>query len=351
MTLRETTFRNRLWVAAMCMYSTPDGIPGRWHARHLSQFAVGGAGLIMTEATAVSPEGRISPRDAGIWSDAHRDAWAEIVADVHEAGARAGMQLAHAGRKASTWWPFSGRSGYVTPEEGGWSTVGPSAIGYADYPAPQALDEAGIAAVVADHVAAARRAVDAGFDVLEVHAAHGYLLHQFLSPLTNHRTDAWGGSPEARAALVVAVVKALREEVGDSVALFVRFSGTDGAEGGLTADDVAQAAAWVREAGADLCDISSGGLVPQQVINAHPGYQVPLAETVRAAAGPVAAVGIIIEPEQAEGILEAGQADAIFAARAWLRNPHLGLAWSNTLGGPADLWPPQYERASRPVKR
>ncbi|WP_456284820.1 NADH:flavin oxidoreductase/NADH oxidase [Microbacterium sp. JZ101] len=349
LTVRETTFRNRLWVSPMCMYSAEDGVVNDWHHVHLAQFASGGAGLVMSEAAAVSPEGRISPRDAGIWNDAQRDAWAEVVAAIHARGALAAVQLAHAGRKGSTWWPFADAEGSVPIEEGGWPTVAPSPVAFDGYAVPQELDEAGIAQVISDFRAAARRALDAGFDVVEVHAAHGYLLHEFLSPLSNQRTDGWGGSPEGRARLLLEVVRAVRAEVGDGVPVFVRFSATDWAPGGLEVEVVATAATWAHEAGADLFDISTGGLVRHQRIEPGPGYQVPHAARIRELTGlPTAAVGIITSGEQAEEVLAEGAADAVFAGREFLRDPHFALRAAAELGEPADaLWPPQYLRAHR----
>ena len=252
MTIRATEIANRLWVAPMCMYSAENGVPNDWHHVHLSQFASGGAGLIVAEATAVVPEGRISPRDTGIWNDEQRDAWVPIVESIHARGAVAGIQLAHAGRKASTWWPFAGRGhGSVPLDEGGWTAFAPSAIAYRGYAEPRALDAAGIEAVVEGFVAGARRAVEAGFDVLEIHAAHGYLLHEFLSPLSNQRTDEYGGSLENRARLLLRIVTDVRAAVGDAVPLFVRFSGTDAADGGWNVEDTATVAVWAAEAGAE----------------------------------------------------------------------------------------------------
>ncbi|MER7798577.1 NADH:flavin oxidoreductase/NADH oxidase [Microbacterium sp. NPDC096154] len=354
LTLRDTVFRNRLWVAPMCQYSAIDGMPNDWHHVHLAQFASGGAGLIVAEATAVTPEGRITPRCTGLWSDAQRDAWRPVVDSIHARGSLAGVQLAHAGRKASTWWPFAERAGVpldgsVPADEGGWTTVAPSAIAYEGYAEPVALDAAGIAAVVEAFRSAARRAVDAGFDVLEVHAAHGYLLHEFLSPLSNVRDDEWGGALENRARLVLDVVRVVRAEAGEDVPILVRFSASDAAEGGLEPDDVAAVSRWAVEAGADLIDVSSAGLVAHQRLSVGPGYQVPFAARIREVAEvPVAAVGIITNGAQAEQILQDGSADAIFAAREWLRDPHFALRAAVELGeDPHTLWPPQYLRAYR----
>ena len=347
LTVRDTTARNRLWVSPMCQYSAgADGIPHAWHHVHLAQFASGGAGLVMTEATAVSPEGRISPEDTGIWNDAQAAAWRPIVEDIRSRGAVAAIQLAHAGRKASTWSPLTRERGTVPPEQGGWATVAPSAIAFEGYATPAALDEPGIEKVVTDFAAAARRALAAGFEVLEVHAAHGYLLHEFLSPLSNTRTDAYGGSQENRIRLLARVVAAVRAEA-PSAALFVRLSATDWAEGGWDLAGTVAAAIASREAGADLIDVSSGGLVAHQRIPTGPGYQAGFAAHVRAeAAMPVSAVGMIDSPALAEELVARGDADAVMSGREWLRDPHYALRAAHELG--ADVaWPPQYERARR----
>lgn len=344
--LAGRTVRNRLWVAPMCQYSSVDGMPNDWHHVHLAQFASGGAGAVITEAAAVAPEARISPEDVGIWNDAQRDAWIPIVQAIRARGALPGIQLAHAGRKASTWSPFSGAHGSVPEADGGWQTVAPSAIAYAGYAEPAALDEAGIDAIVDAFAAAAVRAVDAGFEILEIHAAHGYLLHQFLSPLSNTRTDAYGGSLENRARLLLRIVAALRA-AAPSAAILVRFSGTDWADGGWDSAQTATVATWAAAAGADFFDISSGGLVAHQSITTGPGYQVALAAEVRAATGlPVSAVGEITSGPQAEEILAAGDADIILAGREWLRDPHFALRAATELGEPNSApWPPQYQRA------
>ncbi len=327
------------------MYSAEDGVVQEWHHTHLAQFASGGAGLIVAEATAVVPEGRISPRDVGLWNDAQRDALAPIVQAIHDRGARAGIQLAHAGRKASTWWPWAPERGSVPAAEGGWTTAAPSAIAFDGFDAPVALDLAGIDRVVEAFAVAARRAVDAGFDVLEIHGAHGYLLHQFLSPLSNLRDDEYGGSLENRARLLLRVIDAVREAAGDDLPLFVRISATDHADGGFTPEEAAIVGDWAVQHSADLIDVSSGGLVAHQRISVFPGYQVPLAETVRQGGRiPVSAVGLITAAAQAERVLADGAADAIFAGREWLRDPHFALRAAHELD--ADIaWPPQYERA------
>ncbi|MPS75346.1 MAG: NADH:flavin oxidoreductase/NADH oxidase, partial [Microbacterium sp.] len=310
LTIRSTTFRNRLWVSPMCMYSALDGVAQEWHHAHLAQFASGGAGLIVAEATAVVPEGRISPRDLGLWTDEQRDALAPVVRAIHDRGSLAGIQLAHAGRKASTWWPWAPERGSVPATEGGWTTVAPSAVAFDGFADPVALDAAGIDRVVEAFATAARRALDAGFDVLELHGAHGYLLHQFLSPLSNHRDDEYGGSLHNRARLLLRVLDAVRATAGDDVPVFVRISATDHAEGGFTPDEAAVVGAWATEHGADLIDVSSGGLVAHQRIAVSPGYQVPLAETVRQGGRiPVSAVGLITAAAQAEQVLADGAAD------------------------------------------
>ncbi|KAA9085135.1 NADH:flavin oxidoreductase/NADH oxidase [Microbacterium radiodurans] len=347
LTVRGLTLRNRLWVAPMCQYSAQDGLPNDWHYVHLAQFASGGAGLVVAEATAVVPEGRITPEDAGLWNDAQRDAWTPIVAAVHARGAAAGIQLAHAGRKASTFSPFSGSRGSVPADQGGWTTRAPSAVAFDGYATPQELTAAEIDELVAAFASAAVRAARAGFDVLEIHAAHGYLLHEFLSPLSNRRSDAYGGSLENRARLLLRIVSAVRDAAPDAP-LFVRFSATDWAEGGWDVAETATVSAWVRAAGADLLDISSGGLVAHQEITTGPGYQVPFAREIRRAVdAPVSAVGEITSGAQAEQILSSGDVDAIMAGREWLRDPHFGLRAADELGADPAVWPPQYERARR----
>ncbi|MDQ1215413.1 NADH:flavin oxidoreductase/NADH oxidase [Microbacterium arborescens] len=347
LTIRTVEVRNRLWVAPMCQYSAQDGIPNDWHHVHLAQFASGGAGLVMAEATAVVPEGRITPEDTGIWNDEQRDAWRPIVTAIHDRGAVAAIQLAHAGRKASTYSPFAAERGSVPEADGGWQTLAPSAVAFDGYARPDELDPAEIDALVAAFADAARRSLEAGFDVLEIHAAHGYLLHEFLSPLSNQRTDEYGGSLENRARLLLRIVEAVRAAAPEAP-LFVRFSATDWAEGGWDVADTATVSAWAHERGADLVDVSSGGLVAHQRITTGPGYQVPFAREIRKTTGlPVSAVGEITTGTQAEEILSAGDADAIMAGREWLRDPHFGLRAADELGEDAAIWPPQYVRARR----
>ncbi|MGZ6844792.1 MAG: NADH:flavin oxidoreductase/NADH oxidase, partial [Blastococcus sp.] len=323
LTLRGTTLRNRILVSPMCQYSCVDGLPTDWHLVHLGQFAVGGAALVLTEAAAVSPEGRISPQDAGIWNDEQVRAWRRITDFVRGQGALSGVQLAHAGRKASTYRPWSEHRGTVPASEGGWTAVAPSAVAFGRYAEPQALDEDGIAKVVADFAAATRRAADAGFDVVEVHAAHGYLLHEFLSPLSNLRTDGYGGDFAGRTRLLLEVVDAVRALWEGP--LLVRISATDWTEGGWALEDAVRLAPLLAEHGVDLVDTSSGGLHHAQQIEVGPGYQVPFAEAVRAAGVPTGAVGMITEPKQAEEVLALGQADVVLLARELLRDPHWPL--------------------------
>jgi 2,4-dienoyl-CoA reductase-like NADH-dependent reductase (Old Yellow Enzyme family) len=344
LTLRGTTIRNRVWVSPMCQYSSVDGRPSDWHLVHLGSFARGGAGLVMSEATAVVPEGRISPYDAGIWNDEQAADYRRITDFVHSQGAVAGIQLAHAGRKASTRRPWEGR-GVVPESEGGWRTVGASPIGYADWPAPRALTAEELVAHPGAWADAARRSLDAGYDVVEIHAAHGYLLHQFLSPLSNRRTDAWGGDLAGRSRLLLSVVDAVREVWPDDRPVLVRISATDWVDGGLDLEESGEVARLLARHGVDLVDVSSGGNSPDQEISAEPGYQVPLAARVKGVSGlPVAAVGLITEPQQAEKIVSDGEADAVFLARELLRDPHWAQRAAEALGADT-YWPDQYLRA------
>jgi 2,4-dienoyl-CoA reductase-like NADH-dependent reductase (Old Yellow Enzyme family) len=343
--IRDLTLRNRVGVSAMCQYSSRDGFANDWHLVHLGGLAVGGSALVMTEATAVTPEGRISPQDLGIWSDAHVPLLHRIAAFVSAQGAAPGIQLAHAGRKASTVRPWEG-VGAVPVSAGGWEVVAPSAVPFADnFPHPHELTAAGIARLVDAFRAAAARALAAGFQVVELHAAHGYLLHQFLSPLSNVRTDEYGGSFDARARFPLQVVNAIREVWPERLPLFVRISATDWAEGGWDVDQSVELARRLRDCGVDVVDCSSGGLVPGVTIPLGPGYQVPFAARIRAEAGmATAAVGLITEPEQADRILRDGAADLVFLARELLRQPRWPLLAAHRLGAEAP-WPPQYLRA------
>ncbi len=330
----------------MCQYSSQDGFATDWHLVHLGARAQGGAGLVMVEASAVTPEARISDGDLGIWKDDHIPALARIVDFVHSQGARAGIQLAHAGRKGSMSVPFAGER-LLEPQNGGWQPVAPSALAFSStYAVPRALDQAGIDATIEAFCQAARRAFKAGFDVVEIHAAHGYLLHQFLSSLANQRTDSYGGSFENRVRLVLQVVDAVRAEWPAHLPVFVRISATDWAEGGWNPDESVQLAALFREHGVDLVDVSSGGLVPNAKIPVGPGYQVGFAARIRAeAAIPTAAVGLITQPEQANTIVEQGQADLVLLAREFLRDPYWAMHAAAALGDPVS-WPVQYLRAA-----
>jgi 2,4-dienoyl-CoA reductase-like NADH-dependent reductase (Old Yellow Enzyme family) len=348
--IRDTTIRNRIWVSPMCQYSVDDhdGVPHDWHLVNLGQTAAGGAGLIFAEATAVSPEGRITSEDTGMWNDEQRDAWARIVRFIHSQGATAGIQLSHAGRKASDYKLFHEKCGTTKPVlEGGWKTVAPSAIAYPGFDVPTELDTAGIEKVVDDFVSAALRSKEAGFDVIEIHAAHGYLIHQFLSPLSNLRTDEYGGSLENRARLLLRIVKSVRENIGEGLPLFVRFSGTDWTEGGWDESQNAKVAAWAKDAGADFFDISSGGLLNGIFISVEPGYQVPLGEHISKHGDvPVNAVGLITTSSQAEAIVASGRAEAVMLGREMIRDPHFALRAAHELGEEIEYWTRQYRGAT-----
>ncbi|WP_213453057.1 NADH:flavin oxidoreductase/NADH oxidase [Rhizomonospora bruguierae] len=344
--LRGITLRNRIAVSPMCQYSAEDGRPNQWHLVHLGSRAVGGAGLVVAEATAVVPEGRISPQDTGIWSAAHVDAWRPITGFVAAQGAVPALQLAHAGFKASTYRPWAPGRGGVPDTEGGWTPVGPTNQPFTpEYRTPRALDAAGIARVVEAFAAGAARALDAGFAAVEIHAAHGYLLHEFLSPLTNRRGDGYGGDRAGRMRLTLEVARAVRAAVGESVPVLTRVSATDWTEGGWTAEDSVVLAGELAALGVDLIDASSGGAVPRAAIPVGPGYQVPLAERIRREADvPTGAVGIITAPRQAEEIIVAGRADLVLLAREMLRDPYWPLHAAAELN--ADVrWPSQYLRA------
>jgi len=343
--LREVLFRNRVFMSPMCQYSSRDGLPTDWHLVHLGSRAVGGAGLVMVEATAVSPEGRLSPGDCGIWSDAHAEAFKRIAAFVAEHGAVPGIQLAHAGRKASTDLPWSGGEP-IPPERGGWQPIGPSPLPFdASFPAPRELAPAELDQVAGQFATAARRASAAGFRVVEIHMAHGYLLHSFLSPLSNRRTDEFGGSLENRMRFPLAVARATREAWPAELPILVRISATDWTEEGWDWPSSVELARRLREAGVDMVDCSSGGLVPGAKVPVGPGYQVPFAAAIRhQAAVPTAAVGMITQAAQAEQIVATGQADAVVLARELLRDPYWPLHAARALGVDVS-WPVQYLRA------
>ncbi|MFE9653574.1 NADH:flavin oxidoreductase/NADH oxidase [Micromonospora sp. NPDC006431] len=345
--LRGVTLPNRVAMAPMCQYSAgPDGLPTDWHRIHLGSRAVGGVGLIITEATAVVPEGRISPQDTGLWSGAHVDAWRPITAFLTGQGAVPAVQLAHAGFKASTYRPWAARRGGVPDAEGGWTPVGPGSEPFLpDHRRPTALDEAGIARVVEAFAVAAGRALDAGFRAVEIHAAHGYLLHEFLSPLTNRRDDAYGGDRAGRMRLTLEVARAVRATVGAAVPVLTRISATDWVDGGWTVEDSVVLVGELAAAGVDLVDASSGGASAGASIPVGPGYQVPLAARIRREAGvPTGAVGLIVEPEQAEQIVAGGEADLVLLGRELLRDPYWPRRAAAKLGATPD-WPNQYTRA------
>ncbi|NRT12355.1 NADH:flavin oxidoreductase/NADH oxidase [Flavobacterium sp. 14A] len=345
--IKDITFKNRIVISPMCQYSATDGFATNWHLVHLGARAIGGASLIIQEATAVAPEGRISPGDLGIWSDAHIEKFTEINAFIESQNSVPGIQLAHAGRKASVSTPWEGNKKLDT-SEGGWETVAPSAIGYHDNEAqPVALDKNGIQKVLTDFKVATRRSVDAGYKVMEVHAAHGYLLHQFLSPLSNLRTDEYGGSFENRIRLTLEVVEAVQSEWPKNLPLFVRISATDWAEGGWNAEESVKLSAILKDKGVDLIDVSSGALVSYQKIPVAPNYQVPFAEQIKKEAGILTgAVGLITEAQQAEDIIASGKADMVLFARESLRDPNLALTFAHDLNAET-TWPKQYERAKK----
>jgi 2,4-dienoyl-CoA reductase-like NADH-dependent reductase (Old Yellow Enzyme family) len=331
----------------MCQYSGEDGFANDWHFVHLGSRAVGGAGLVFTEAIAVTPEGRISPHDLGLWKDDHIAPLKKIIDFIEKQGSVPGIQLAHAGRKASIMEPWNADK-FIPVADGGWQSVAPSAIPFADeHNIPHELTEAEIAGIVAAFKAATKRALQAGFKVIEIHGAHGYLINEFTSPLSNKRTDKYGGSIESRIRFVLEIIDAIRTEWPQDYPLFLRISSTDWVEDGWMIDDSVRLAEIVKAKGVDLMDCSSGGAVPHVKIPAKPNYQVPFAEAVRKTGILTGAVGIIVTPEQAEAILANGQADLIFIARELLRDPYFPLRAARELGYDEMVWPVQYERAKR----
>lgn len=347
--LQHFTLKNRLVVAAMCQYSSVDGFAEDWHLVHLGTRAVGGASLVITEATAISPEGRISPEDLGIWQDEHITKLKQITDFIHTQGALAGIQLAHAGRKASTMAPWKGRT-QLMPSTGGWSTVAPSALPFnASDESPMELSHQQIECLVEAFAEGTRRAVEAGFDVIEIHGAHGYLIHQFLSPLSNHRTDEYGGSFENRIRFLKEVTTAIKTQLTGNQSLWVRLSATDWADdqSGWSLDETIRLSAILKEMGVELIDTSTGGLIPGVHIPVEPGYQVHFAEAVKKETGiKTGAVGLITDATQAEAILASGAADVILMARELLRNPYFPLDAGMELDGDA-AYPLQYERAKQ----
>ena len=344
-TIKGVTFKNRIIVSPMCQYSAVDGFANDWHFVHLGSFAVGGAALVLVEATGISAEGRISSADLGLWKDDHIDKLTQINTFIKQQGAIPGIQLAHAGRKASTMIPWEGRD-EVKPEAGGWQTVAPSAVPYSEnYPKPLALDLEGIQKVISDFKKATERALRAGFEVIEIHASHGYLLHQFLSPLANRRTDSYGGSFENRIRLLLEVVESVQSVLPRKTPLFVRIPGTDWAEGGWTPEDASSLARILKEKNVDVMDVTSGGVVNHQKIAVGPAYQTPFAAKIKRETGALTSTaGLITNAIQAESILVNGEADLVMLAREFLRDPHFPLRAAHELK--VDIsWPVQYERA------
>ena len=330
----------------MCQYSSNDGIPTDWHLVHLGSRAVGGAGIVFTEATAVSQEGRISPDDAGIWNDVQVNAYKKITSFIKSQKSVPGIQLAHAGRKASTFSPWKG-NGKVSVENGGWQTLAPSAIQFGDdYPSPKEMDYKDIKVIIDQFREAAKRSIDAGFDIIELHFAHGYLVHEFLSPISNHRTDNYGGSLENRCRFAIEIVKSVREVIPDATPLFVRISASDWVEGGWDIDQSVQLAKWLKDIVVDLIDCSSGGNVSNAKIPAGPGYQIPFSQRIKKEANILTGgVGFITTAEQAEQIIKADQADFVFLAREMLRDPYWALHAAKKLNVELDNFPKQYLRA------
>lgn len=349
LTIRGITLRNRIAMSPMCQYVAAEGLASDWHLVHLGSRAVGGAALVMVEATAVTPDGRISLGDLGIWGEQHVEPLARIARFIHSQGAIAGIQLAHAGRKASCDVPWKGGGSLKTPAEGGWPVVGPSPVPFNEGdPVPTPLDKAGIEGICTAFEAAAARALAAGFRVIEIHAAHGYLLHEFLSPLSNRRTDHYGGSLENRMRLVLRVAGRLRQRVPAELPLFVRISATDWADGGWDVEQSVVLARHLKDLGVDLIDVSSGGLVPKARIPVGKGYQVPSAQTIRDGAGIITgAVGLITEPHHADEIVTGGDADLVFIGRELLREPYWALKAQHELREEPS-WPTPYGYA---VKR
>jgi len=344
--IRRVKLRNRIVVSPMCEYSCEDGFANDWHLVHLGSRAVGGAGLVMAEATGVEARGRISPGDLGLWKDAQIEPLAQIAKFIQSQGAAAGIQLAHAGRKASTHVPWEQHGSQIPVAEGGWVPVAPSPVPFRDGDmTPHELTPGELREIIEAFVAAAKRAVRAGFDVIEIHAAHGYLIHEFLSPLANHRTDEYGGPFENRIRFAIEVLKAVRAAIPESMPLFLRISASDWVEGGWTLDESVKLARCAKTLGVDLIDCSSGGMVPHAKIELGPGYQVPFAERIRRDAEmATAAVGMITEPHQAEQIIASGKADLVMLARELLRDPYWPLHAHKALGGKPKP-PVQYERA------
>ena len=344
--IRDIELKNRITVSPMCQYSSKNGFPTDWHLVHLGSYAVGGAGLILTEATAVSPEGRISPDDAGIWNDEQANAYKKITAFIKSQNSIPGIQLAHAGRKASTYSPWKG-TGEVKIEDGGWLTLAPSPIPFADnFPLPKEMNENDIKLVINQFADAAKRSLDAGFEVIELHFAHGYLVHEFLSPLSNKRTDQYGGNLQNRCRFAIELAKSVRIIIPDGTPLFARISSTDWVEGGWDLDQSIQLAVWLKEVGVELIDCSSGGNISNAKIPIGPGYQIPFAEKIKNQVNILTGgVGLITKAEQAEKIINSAQADIVLLAREMLRDPYWALHAAIKLNVDLNDYPKQYLRS------
>jgi len=346
--LRALTIPHRLWVSPMCQYSTPDGLVGAWHHAHIGQFAIGRAGLIIAEASAVAPEGRITPQDVGMWRDDQAEAWAPIIEFSTSQGVPIGIQLAHGGRKASAKIPWATGAAAVSPGEGGWVPQAPTAVAFGELTPPTEMSVNDIDRVVDNFAAAAARAVRVGFQTLEIHAAHGYLIHSFLSPITNRRTDSYGGSLENRMRLAVEVARAVRGAMPESMPLIVRISASDWMEGGWDIEQSIELVRALRDVGVDMIDTSSAGIDPGQSLILGPGYQMPFAHAIRSAVDiAVGTVGLITDAQQAERALQEGIADVVLVGRQFLREPTFALRAAGELGGTLE-WPPQYVKA-KPV--
>lgn len=345
--LRSVTARNRIMMSPMCQYSATDGMPDDWHHVHLGSRAVGGAGIVFTEATHVLPEGRITPYCLGIWNDKQRDRFARIVAFITEQGAVPGLQIGHAGRKASTARPWEGAGPIPPGDPEGWQVIGPSDLPFADWQKPAPMDRGKIKQIHESFAAAARRGREAGFKLLELHAAHGYLIHSFLSPLSNMRKDSYGGSLQNRARFLLETIQAVRSEWPEELPLFVRLSCTDWVDGGLTIEDTTKVAQSISETGhVDLVDCSSGGNDPRQDIPIHPGYQIPLAETIKREGGiRTAAVGLLHSADFCEEVIANKRADLVVLGRTLLADPYWPLHAATKLRAENISWPIQYERS------
>jgi len=344
--IRNIILKNRIAVSPMCQYSSVDGVPTDWHLVHLGSRAVGGAGLILTEATAVSPEGRISPDDAGIWNDEQADVYKRITEFIKSQNSVPGIQLAHAGRKASTYSPWKG-SGEVKVKDGGWQILSPSPIPFSEnFPHPKEMNEKDIKLVIDQFAKAAKRSIKAGFEIIELHMAHGYLVHEFFSPISNTRKDQYGGSLQNRCRFATDVAKSVRETIPDGTPLFARISSTDWIDGGWDIDQSVRLAKWLKEVGVDLIDCSSGGNVSNAKIPAGPGYQIPFAEKIKKEVNILTGgVGLITTAEQAEEIISSGKADIVLLAREMLRDPYWALHAAKKLNVDLKDFPKQYLRA------